>query len=95
MTITALDTPYNLTQEQKESFERDGFLHLPDVLSSDQVKSLQEWSKEVHDWPSRPGQHMPYDEVRADGTTGLCRTESELDQPPYSLFSCCLVSLLS
>ena len=77
MTLTALDTPYKLTPEQKESFERDGFLHLPDVLSADQVKSLQQWSKEVHDWPSRPGEHMPYDEVRADGTTGLCRTESE------------------
>lgn len=82
MTVTAFDNPYNLTPQQREGFERDGFLHLPDVLSAEQVKDLQSWSKEVHDWPSRPGQHMPYDEVRADGSTGLCRTESGSPLPP-------------
>lgn len=74
------DMPYKLTPEQKESFERDGFLMLPDVLEPSQVKDLQDWTVEVKTWPNRPGQHMPYEEIRSDGSTGLCRTESEFPQ---------------
>lgn len=71
------DTKYTLTTEQLTSFDKDGFLLLPDVLEKNQVTDLQSWTAEVKGWPNKPGHHMPYEEKRADGTTGLCRTESE------------------
>lgn len=77
MIAPIFDTPYNLTAEQRQSFERDGFLMLSDVLTPVQVTNLQAWTAEVKGWPNRKGEHMPYEEVRADGSTGLCRTESE------------------
>jgi hypothetical protein len=70
------DIPYSLTEDQKSSFEHDGFLMLPDVFTPQQVHDLQSWTVEVKSWPSRPGQHMPYEEVRVDGSTGLCSNES-------------------
>lgn len=73
---------YTLTPKQLESFEQDGFLLLDDLFTPDQTKDIQSWTAEVKAWPNRPGQHMPYDEERADGTTGLCRTESELTSYP-------------
>ncbi|BEJ15693.1 hypothetical protein CspHIS471_0502980 [Cutaneotrichosporon sp. HIS471] len=72
----SFDKKYYLLPEQLESFEKNGYLMLPDVLSEYEVKEMQQWSAEVKGWPDRPGQHMPYEEVRADGTTGLCRTEN-------------------
>lgn len=77
MTAPIFDTPYDLTAEQRQSFERDGFLMLSDVLTPAQVTDLQAWTAQVKGWPNRKGEHMPYEEVRADGSTGLCRTESE------------------
>ncbi|ORY29323.1 hypothetical protein BCR39DRAFT_532323 [Naematelia encephala] len=74
--IPDYNVPYALSPEQIKSFHEDGFLMLPDVLKPDQVKDMQAWSAEVKGWPNRLGQHMHYEEVRADGTTGLCRTEN-------------------
>jgi hypothetical protein len=71
------DKKYYLYSEQLESFEKNGYLMLPDVLTPFEVEEMQQWAAEVKGWPNRPGEHMPYEEVRADGTTGLCRTESE------------------
>lgn len=73
----SFDKKYYLLSEQLEMFEKNGYLMLPDVLSPDEVQEMQQWAAEVKGWPNRPGEHMPYEEVRADGTTGLCRTESE------------------
>lgn len=73
MTVAPFDSPYPLTPDQVDSFHTNGFLALTDLLSAPQVASLQAWTAEVKGWPNRPGQHMPYEEKRADGTTGLCR----------------------
>jgi hypothetical protein len=70
------NSTYALTEAQKESFGRDGFLLLDDILTPSQVSDLQTWTAEVKGWPNRTGEHMPYEEIRADGSTGLCRTES-------------------
>lgn len=75
--MSGFDKKYYLYPEQLERFERDGFLMLPDVLTPFEVQEMQQWAAEVKSWPNRPGEHMPYEEVRADGSTGLCRTESE------------------
>jgi hypothetical protein len=76
MTDPDFNSIYNLTETQKVSFDRDGFLLLDDILSPSQVSDLQTWTAEVKGWPNRRGEHMPYEEIRADGSTGLCRTES-------------------
>jgi hypothetical protein len=76
MTDPDFNSIYTLTATQKESFDRDGFLLLDDVLTPSQVSDLQTWTAEVKGWPNRKGEHMPYEEIRADGSTGLCRTES-------------------
>lgn len=77
MTYAETDTTYTVTDAQKASFDRDGFLLLDDVLTTSQVTDLQSWTAEVKAWPNRQGEHMPYEEIRSDGTTGLCRTESK------------------
>jgi hypothetical protein len=41
------DIPYTLTPAQQASFETDGFLMLPDVLTPEQITDLQAWSAEV------------------------------------------------
>lgn len=74
--MTEFDISYQLSPDQLSRFERDGFLLLPDVLTASQTADLQAWTAEVKGWPNRKGEHMPYEEIRSDGTTGLCRTES-------------------
>lgn len=75
--MAAFDSLYILSAAQKASFNRNGFLLLDDVLTTSQVSDLQTWTAEVKSWPNRQGEHMPYEEIRSDGTTGLCRTESK------------------
>jgi len=77
MIDVASNSKYTLSKSQKESFDRDGFLLLDDILSPSQVSDIQTWTAEVKGWPNRKGEHMPYEEIRADGSTGLCRTESK------------------
>jgi len=72
----SFNSTYSLSRVQKESFNRDGFLLLDDILTPYQISDLQSWTAEVKGWPNRKGEHMPYEEIRADGSTGLCRTES-------------------
>lgn len=88
MTDPTSNSIYTLTKSQKESFASDGFLLLDDILSPSQVSDIQTWTAEVRGWPNRRGEHMPYEEIRADGSTGLCRTESK-----YLVF--CVITLIS
>ncbi|RSH80152.1 hypothetical protein EHS25_007257 [Saitozyma podzolica] len=73
----SLNIPYPLSPTQVESFHRDGYLLIADALSPSDIQDMQAWSAEVKAWPNRVGEHMPYEEQRADGSTGLCRTESK------------------
>jgi hypothetical protein len=73
----SLNIPYPLSPTQVESFHRDGYLLIADALSPSDIQDIQAWSAEVKAWPNRVGEHMPYEEKRADGSTGLCRTESK------------------
>jgi len=76
MIDASFNSTYSLGEAQKVAFNRDGFLLLDDILTPSQVSDLQTWTAEVKGWPNRKGEHMPYEEIRADGSTGLCRTES-------------------
>jgi hypothetical protein len=51
-----------LSEELLESFRRDGYLILRDVLSVQETTKLQTWAQEVHDWPTdEASPWMPYE----------------------------------
>ena len=52
----------HLTQAQISSFEDHGYIVLRDVLNPAEVKDLQSWAQEVHDWPvDKDVPYMPYE----------------------------------
>src|SRR5687768_4882387 len=55
--LPSLDAPYEITPEQRESFERDGFVKLRGVLSADEVAAYRAAiDTGVHETPPlRPG----------------------------------------
>lgn len=76
---TLLDTPYILSDFQKQKFAHDGYLLINDLLDSDTTQSIRLWSQTVHDWPPSPGKWMHYEELCKDGSRVLCRTENFSD----------------
>jgi hypothetical protein len=40
--IPGVDTEYPLTRDQIDCYRRDGFIHLPDVITGDALKSLRD-----------------------------------------------------
>lgn len=71
---------YKITAEQLNHFDSDGYLILRDVLTPKEIKDVQTWAQEVHDWPiSESVPWMPYEEVNARGQRVLCRTENYAD----------------
>ncbi len=51
-----------VTKEQLEFFEENGYLIVRDFLSETEVKDLQDWAQQVHDWPATPeSDFMPYE----------------------------------
>lgn len=71
-----MDSPYHVTKEQLASFETDGYLILSDLIPSDLLAHLQQWSSDVQSLPNDKGKWMHYEEVRKNGTRTLCRTEN-------------------
>ena len=67
---------YTISPGQMQSYQRDGYLILNDVLSAQAGEQLQAWSGQVHGWPDVPDRHMAYTETLKDGTIGTCRTEN-------------------
>ena len=70
------DESYIISPDQLNSYEKDGYLILNDVLSPETSKQLQQWSRDIHSWPDVPDRHMAYTETLKDGTIGICRTEN-------------------
>jgi len=57
-----------LSAEQRAAFENDGSLILRDLLTPDETAYLQQWAREVHDWPTdESSPWMPYEEINAHG----------------------------
>ncbi|OBT59494.1 hypothetical protein VE04_00550 [Pseudogymnoascus sp. 24MN13] len=68
---------YSISSDQRAFFEKNGYLILKDVLSSDETIKLQKWAQEVHDLPrTEDTPWMPYEEVNKSGKSVLCRTEN-------------------
>ena len=71
---------YNLSQDQINQFNTDGFL----VVQAAEhklvdPKLLQQWTSEVRSWPREKGKWMPYEEVTSTGQRQLMRTEKFVD----------------
>jgi hypothetical protein len=68
---------YTISVEQRNFFDKKGYLILRDVLDESQVTGLQRWAQQVHDLPrTSETPWMPYEEINADGKRVLCRTEN-------------------
>lgn len=73
----AANMAYSISSDQRAFFEKNGYLILKDVLSSDETIKLQKWAQEVHDLPrTEDTPWMPYEEVNKSGKSVLCRTEN-------------------
>ncbi|KAI8325292.1 PhyH-domain-containing protein [Martensiomyces pterosporus] len=73
---------YALSQEQIDSYHRDGFLKVTDLLSLEETDKLIAEVRKVQSWPDTPGKWMNYYELNTKtNTTQLCRTENFT---PYS-----------
>jgi 2-aminoethylphosphonate dioxygenase len=66
-----------ISTEDKDRFEEDGFLIIRDLLTPEETRDLQVWAQEVHDWPNdESSPWMAYAEINANGDQVLCRTEN-------------------
>ncbi|HKX55073.1 MAG TPA: phytanoyl-CoA dioxygenase family protein [Xanthomonadales bacterium] len=75
-----------LSQEQIESFHRDGFVLVRGLYSDQEIRQISDWTDEVAAYPETPGKHMMYFETsQADGARILCRIENFV--PYHSGFS--------
>ncbi|KAJ2780443.1 hypothetical protein H4R18_003462 [Coemansia javaensis] len=75
---------YTLSQEQIDSYHKDGFLKLTDLISADEAAQLVREVREIQSWPDTPGKWMNYyEENKATGSKLLCRTENFT---PYNEF---------
>lgn len=83
----SLDQPYQLSEEQIQSFNKNGFLILKDLFDEKAKEAIVSWSHDVQNWPEvRGSSWMPYRERKADGQTGLCRVENYADSVSLSVF---------
>ncbi|KAJ1942616.1 hypothetical protein FBU59_003147 [Linderina macrospora] len=75
---------FALTQEQIDSYHKDGFLKITDLISADEAQQLIKEVREVQSWPDTPGKWMNYYEQNPKTQKlQLCRTENFT---PYSDF---------
>ena len=66
-----------LSQEEVESFHRDGFVLVSGLYSADEIRQISQWTDEVAAYPETPGEHMMYFETsQANGDRILCRIEN-------------------
>lgn len=69
-----------LTPEQLDHYHEKGYLllraHEHNLASPD---DLNEWEREVQQWPRVKGKWMPYDEINQNGERQLMRTENFVD----------------
>ncbi|KAJ2802208.1 hypothetical protein H4R20_003368 [Coemansia guatemalensis] len=68
---------YALSEEQVESYKRDGFLKISDMFNAEEAAQLVKEVRNVQSWPDTPGKWMNYYERnKSTGDMLLCRTEN-------------------
>lgn len=70
---------YQLSKDQKEYWQKHGFIVLPDFLSTPIRNSLGQWCDELTAWPETPGKWMQYFEKNQRAERQLCRIENFID----------------
>lgn len=66
-----------LSQQQVDQFNRDGFLLVRSMYSTDEVNEISRWTDEVAQSPEVPGRDWKYFEnSKQDGSRILCRIEN-------------------
>jgi ectoine hydroxylase-related dioxygenase (phytanoyl-CoA dioxygenase family) len=66
-----------LSNEQVESFRRDGYVLVRGLYSADEIRQISDWTDEVAAYPEIPGKYMMYYESsQATGERILCRVEN-------------------
>jgi hypothetical protein len=66
-----------LSKEQVEQFNRDGFLLVRGMYSTEEIAAISDWTNEVASYPEVPGKYMMYfEESQADQSRILCRIEN-------------------
>jgi ectoine hydroxylase-related dioxygenase (phytanoyl-CoA dioxygenase family) len=69
--------PKVLSQEQIESFHRDGYVLVRGLYSAAEIQQISGWTDEVAAYPETPGKQMMYFEPsQVDGRRILCRIEN-------------------
>lgn len=72
-----------LSQQQRDYFNRDGFLVVRGMYSPDEIRQISDWTDEVAGFPEEPGKTMMYFESsREDGSRILCRIENFVPYHP-------------
>ncbi|KAJ2819248.1 hypothetical protein IWW50_005525, partial [Coemansia erecta] len=68
---------YVLTQEQIDSYHKNGFLKITDIYTAEEAETLVKQVREIQSWPDAPEKWMNYYELnKATGKMLLCRTEN-------------------
>jgi len=69
--------PYNLTRDQVESYQNQGFLLIEDFFSVEEHNTLEGYCNEFQNWGKEKGKWMQYYELHTvSGESQLCRTEN-------------------
>ncbi|KAK3182130.1 hypothetical protein K4F52_006499 [Lecanicillium sp. MT-2017a] len=69
-----------VSSEDIASFKKNGYLIVRDFLSAEEIRDLQSWAQEVHDYEAtETSEFMPYEEINDKGERVLCRTENFAD----------------
>ncbi|KAI8095990.1 hypothetical protein BDF21DRAFT_353984 [Thamnidium elegans] len=75
--ISPTTEAYNLTEEQVQSYNKDGFLLIQDFFSTAEHQSLENFCDEFQTWGKEKGKWMQYYEHNTvTGEDQLCRTEN-------------------
>ncbi|KAF9210641.1 hypothetical protein BGZ59_009174 [Podila verticillata] len=76
MTVKHL-SDYHLSEEQIESYHREGFLLIEDFFSLEEHQELVDICNEISNWPDAKNKWMQYYERNTEtGEKQLCRTEN-------------------
>src|SRR5690349_20284586 len=70
---------YELNAEQRQSWEKNGYVVLRDFFAADIKQNLAHWCDELTALPETPGKWMKYFERNAEGDRQLCRVENFID----------------
>ena len=55
-----MKTNYKLNNEQLEFYKNKGYLVCNDVFSSEEIKNIVQWSREIENLPEEKGKWMKY-----------------------------------